>query len=134
MRPEFNGVSLEATLAPSEDMEKVLGAMKNVLGDALYALTRNPGLLRMETSDQRSLDRLHDQLRDRHVRAAARKRLIAGRSGDTTSLMISKQAAAAGVVALCDSAEESPLGPLRLTVESRRLDEVIQWLTDYDVV
>lgn len=135
MPPEFSRVSLEATLAPSEDPEKVLDAMRNILGEVHFALRRDARHVLMETSDKGSLNRLRDQLRDRHVRAAARRRLLAGRSGEaTTTVMVNRQAATAGVVVLCDNAEESPLGPLLLTVESRNLDEVIQWLAAYETV
>lgn len=133
MRPEFSIASLEARLAPSEDPEKVLGAIVNVLGDVPHSLEKGTRLVRIATHDQRSLDRLHDQLRDRHVRAAARRRLIAGRSCDRTTVMINRQAAAAGVVVVCDSEEESALGPLCLTIESRNLGKIIEWLTDYEI-
>jgi len=124
---------LEARLAPSEDPEKVLSAIMNVLGKVSHSIEKGNRLIRVETPDPSSLDRLHDQLRDRNVRAAARRRLIAGRSSDRTSLMINRQAATAGIVVLCDSAEESALGPLCLTIESRNLDKVIEWLTDYEI-
>lgn len=131
MRPEFSSVSLEAGLAPSEDSEKVLGAIENILGEVSQSAQKGTHTIRVGTSDPRSLDRLHDQLRDRRVRAVARRRFDAGRSGSKTTVMINRQAATAGVVVLCDNAEESPLGPIYLTIESKRLDEVIEWLTDY---
>jgi predicted RNA binding protein with dsRBD fold (UPF0201 family) len=49
----------------------------------------------------------------------------------STSLMLNKQAAAAGVIALCGSTEESPLGPIYLTAESEQIATVIDWLTAY---
>lgn len=125
-------MSLEAKLSPSEDPQKVLEAMKSILGDVPHTVMEEGSLIRVESSAPESLDKLHDQLRDRHVRGAARRRFLTGRSGRRTTVMVNRQAAAAGVVALCDSEEESPLGPVFLTIQSRNLDELIQWLTDYE--
>jgi uncharacterized protein len=132
LRPEFPArVALEATVAPSEDPSKVLGAMKNVLGEVDHAVRESPSKIRIDSSASGNLDRVHDQLRDRHVRGAAKRRLYAGRSGNSTTVMINRQAATAGVVALCDNEGESPLGPIYLTIESKKLEEWIQWLSDY---
>jgi predicted RNA binding protein with dsRBD fold (UPF0201 family) len=51
--------------------------------------------------------------------------------GDSTSLMLNRQAATVGTIALCGSPEESPLGPIYVTVESITLGAVIDWLTAY---
>ncbi len=124
-------VELRATVSPSEDPSKVLAAMRNVFGECDYAVEQGPDSIRLRSTSSRCLQKLHDQLRDRRVRGAARKRFLLGRSGDSTTVMMNRQAAAAGVVALCDSEEESPLGPLNLTIASDDLDAVIQWLTDF---
>lgn len=131
--PEFHlRVTLEGLVALSEDPSRVKAAMANVLGDSLYQIEEGARTLRITSDDPRSIKRLHDQLRDRHVRAAARKLLYAGRDGNTASVMLNRQAAYAGVLVLCGSEEESPLGPLYLTVVSDELDSVIQWLTAYE--
>jgi len=105
--------------------------MMNILGEADHVVEETQGFIRVESSAGSSLDRLHDQLRDRQVRGAARKRLLAGRTGKSTTVMVNRQAATAGVIALCDTEAESPLGPVYLFVESERLDDIIRWLTDY---
>ncbi len=124
-------VKVEGRVSPSEDPLKVAGAMLNLLGEVKHSVEVGEGSVEVTSSDPAGLDKLHDQLRDRRVRGAARKRFLLGRSGDSTTVMMNRQAAAAGVVALCDSEEESPLGPLNLTIASDDLDAVIQWLTDF---
>ena len=52
-------------------------------------------------------------------------------SGRTTSVMLNRQAAAAGVVALCGTPEESPLGPIYLTIESEDVAKIVDWLAAY---
>jgi uncharacterized protein len=132
LRPEVRvRVTLDATVAPSEDPAKVAGALRNVVGGITVEGTTEPGSARLTTRDIRALTYIRDQLRDRHVRSAARRQLLLNSNGRETSMMLNRQAAAAGVVALCSSPEESPLGPIYFTIESENLDEVIDWLTAY---
>jgi predicted RNA binding protein with dsRBD fold (UPF0201 family) len=86
----------------------------------------------MTSDDSASVMRLREQLRDRHVRAAARRLFISRREGNKVTMMFNRQAAHAGVLALCGSEAESPLGPIYLSIESESLDEVIEWLTAYE--
>ena len=131
-QPEFRAkLFLEAKISPSEDPSKVIQAMKNLVGEVQYDAAVGPGSAGLETDDPRALIRIRDQLRDRHVRSAARKQMIVNRSESRTSLMFNRQAASAGVVALCGSPEESPLGPICVTIESEKVDAVADWLTAY---
>ena len=131
--PEFHlRVSVEGAVSPSEDLAKVRMAVANVLGECRHEVEELPQMVRMTSEDSASITRLHDQLRDRHVRAAARRLLMAGREGNVATVMLNRQAAYAGVLALCGSQEESPLGPIHLTIRSEELDEVIEWLTAYE--
>jgi uncharacterized protein len=130
--PELKAkLALEATVSPSEDPVKVLQAMKNVVGEARCDIATDSHSAKIVTDDPRALVRIRDQLRDRHVRSAARRQMLLKNSGRSTSLMLNRQAAAAGVVALCGGPEESPLGPIYLTLESGEIDALIEWLTAY---
>jgi predicted RNA binding protein with dsRBD fold (UPF0201 family) len=124
-------LALEATVSPSEDPEKVLQAMKNIVGEAQCDIATDSHSARLVTEDPRALAHIRDQLRDRHVRSAARRQMLLKSSGRSTSLMLNRQAAAAGVVALCGSPDESPLGPVYLAIESERIEAVIDSLTAY---
>jgi predicted RNA binding protein with dsRBD fold (UPF0201 family) len=131
-QPEFRSrLELNATISPSEDPAKVVQALKNILGEANCEVSLTPTAVKLLTDDSKALVHIRDQLRDRHVRTAARKQMLLNSAGRSASLMLSRQAASAGVVALCGSAEESPLGPIYLTVRSDKLDATIDWLTAY---
>jgi predicted RNA binding protein with dsRBD fold (UPF0201 family) len=105
--------------------------MREVLGDCDYAVDVGEYSIRLSSNSTRCLQKLHDQLRDRHVRDAARRLMLRLLEGSTLSLMLNRQAAAAGVLALCTTATESPLGPLRLEIESDAPQKLIDWLTAY---
>ena len=131
-QPELEAkLVLEATVSPSEDPEKVFRAMESVLGDARCERSTRPGSEKLTTEDPRALVQIRDQLRDRHVRSAAKKQMLLKSTVGSASLMLNRQAASAGVIALCGSPDESPLGPIYLTVHSEKIGAAIDWLTAY---
>jgi predicted RNA binding protein with dsRBD fold (UPF0201 family) len=47
---------------------------------------------------------------------------------DSTWFYLNKQAAFANVIALCDEADESSLGPITVVLHSKNIEDVIDWL------
>jgi uncharacterized protein len=122
-------IVIEAAVSPSEDPGKVMAAVVNVVGDAPYEIRNRGNRIQLSSNSPKSLARFRDQLRDRGVRSAARRFAIRNRSNDEVTFMLNRQAAYVGVIVLCGTEAESPLGPIYLTVESRKLDSVVDWLT-----
>jgi predicted RNA binding protein with dsRBD fold (UPF0201 family) len=127
--PPASKVELRATVSASEDPEKVLAAMRQVLGDCDYSVDEGATSILLRSDSSRCLQKLHDQLRDRHVRDAARRLMLASLEGKLLPLKLNRQAAAAGVLALCSNAVESPLGPLNLEIVTDAPERMIDWLT-----
>lgn len=125
-------VTMEATVAPSEDPKKVLDAMKNILVENAVLIDHDSGMVKLISDKASSLSAIRNQLRDRHIRGAARKLFLSELKGDSTSLMLNRQAATAGVAALCSVADESPLGPIYMIIRSNQITTVVDWLTAYD--
>lgn len=127
--PDFEArLVLEATVSPTEDPLKVAAAIGNIAGIDAGAVSLGKGSARLVTTEVRALEHVRDQLRDRRIRSAARRQMLLNSSGLSTSLMLNRQAAAAGVVAICSTESESPLGPVYLTLSSQKLDDAIDWL------
>ncbi len=127
--PPSAEIILTASVAPSEDQEKVIAAARNILGECPVELERRPTEIRLHSNDVRCLRKIHDQLRDRRVRDAARRFLLRSRDGDSLSLLLNRQAASVGIVALCANPEDSQLGPLVLQMSSTEADALLDWLT-----
>ena len=47
---------------------------------------------------------------------------------DFTWFYLNKQAAFANAITLCDEADESPLGPIKVVLHSKNIEDVIDWL------
>ena len=131
MEASFVAVTLTATISPSEDPSKVLSAARNVLGDCDYQVEEGRSGIILRSRGRACLQRIHDQFRDRHVRAAANRLMLRSQEGHKVTVFLNRQAAAAGIVVLCTTPDESPLGPLVLEIESSRPEALIEWLTAY---
>jgi len=129
-------ITAEAQVKHTESKEKV--------AQAISKLFPRGGELRFEddrvvfiSSSLSSLQHLKDQFRDRRVRSAARRLLLSNQEENAlqTTLLLNKQAATAGIGALCDDPRESTLGPIVLRIRSEQLLAVIDWMTQgYDKV
>ncbi len=124
-------ITLRASISPSEDQAKVLLAARNVLGECAYQVEKAEKSITIRSSEKGCLQRLHDQLRDRHVRTAANRLLLRMSDDRSVTILLNRQAAAVGIAALCTSDEESPLGPLVLEILCDRPEDLIDWMTAY---
>lgn len=122
---------LRAEVSPSEDRAKVLLAARNVLGECSYDVEERDDSVVLRSSQLGCLQRMHDQLRDRHVRDAARRLLLKSIEGHQMRILLNRQAAFVGVIAAVSAAEESPLGPLVLELTYEKPEELLDWLTLY---
>ncbi|TMQ00370.1 MAG: hypothetical protein E6K99_02630 [Thaumarchaeota archaeon] len=80
-----------------------------------------------------SLSRSEDPEKVLKVRSAARRLFLTRSEGGSVSIMLNRQAATEGIVALCNREDESPLGPIYLKLESDHLGTLMDWLTAYEV-
>lgn len=124
-------IVVRAELSPSEDPEKVLTAARNILGDCHYELGRSAGVVVLRSSQAGCLQKIHDQLRDRHVRNAARRLLLKSIEGTHLRILFNRQAAFAGVIAVVSGGEESALGPISLELDVNEPLKLLDWLAPY---
>jgi predicted RNA binding protein with dsRBD fold (UPF0201 family) len=54
--------------------------------------------------------------------------LIDNRAGSGTWFLLNKQAATARIAAVIEDEQESPLGPIRVTINCEELDALSDWL------
>jgi predicted RNA binding protein with dsRBD fold (UPF0201 family) len=123
-------IIVKCELRPSEDEEKVMKAILNFFEYESIRKERS-GLYEIiiaESSNFKSLIKLHKKLREERILDAARKYLIRGVKGNSIIFMIHKQAAAVGRLTFVDSERESPLGPITFVIEYEKPMEVIDWL------
>jgi len=111
-------------------LEKVKGAILNMFpaltltvesrGERVYVVGKGKGI--------EVLDEFRGLISRERIIASARRVLRASVMGGRIIVCLNKQVAAVGNISFCEPEGESPLGPITVTVESDRLDKVIDQL------
>jgi uncharacterized protein len=120
-------IKVEATVNPSEDPQKVIAAIENVV-DKCFPEFRYGSRAVGRARGTKPLSLIYEQVRSRSAMGVLRRILLDNRSGDTTWFYLNKQAAAAGIAAVIEDEQESPLGPIRVTIDCEELDSIVNWL------
>ena len=110
----------------SEDPDKVQQAVSNILVDMNFKY--EDGSIKGISNNVECLSKIYDTIRSHSVTRTYRRQMRYHHHGDTTWFYLNKQAAFVNVIALCDEAEESPLGPIKVILHSRNLERIIDWL------
>jgi predicted RNA binding protein with dsRBD fold (UPF0201 family) len=120
-------LKVEATVNPSERTQKVIDAIITLFARCSPELSHRSKVVgRAVGSD--SLARLYEQVRSRAAMSVLRRKLLENRAGDSTWFFLNKQAATSGIAAVIEDEQESPLGPIRVTISCEELDALIDWL------
>lgn len=120
-------LKVEAIVNPSEDIQKVIDAIANLFTRCSPEVSfRSRVVGRAVGSD--SLAILYEQVRSRSAMGVLRRMLLDNRVGDSTSFLLNKQAATSGIAAVIEEEQESPLGPIRVTISCEELDALVDWL------
>ena len=121
-------ITVEAKLYPSEDPVKVKEAIKNLVKDDEICFNKEIETVEFTSEDSHMLNHIYEQLRSRRTLAAARRFLRKHTQGECTWLYFNKQAAYADVLSICETAEESPMGPIIIKICCEDVAEFIKWL------
>jgi predicted RNA binding protein with dsRBD fold (UPF0201 family) len=112
---------------PSEDPQKIQQLISNVLEDMEFNMTE--GSIKASSKQIESLSKIHESIQNHSSRRVYWRFLNNNLDGNETWFYLNKQAAFANSVALCEHANESPLGPLKIIIRSKNIERVIEWLT-----
>ena len=118
-------VSAFCMINASEDINKVRTAISNTLTDMDEKITGDT--LVANSNNYESLTKIYETMRSRRSKSAYRRHLMRNMTKDSTWFYLNKQAAFANVIALCDEANESPLGPIKVVLHSKNIEDVIDW-------
>ena len=119
-------ISVYCTVNESEDVNKVRTSISNVLTDMDEKITDDA--LVANSTNYESLTKIYETMRSRRTKSAYRRHLMRNMTEDSTWFYLNKQAAFADVIALCDEEDQSPLGPIKVVLHSKNIEDVIDWL------
>ena len=125
-------VFVEAEIFPTESEDSVKAAVNNILDDA--TITIKPSVkgstLIAVAKGQDSLFKLRNLMRNDRIRDASRRLLLKAIRGTMISFCLNKQVAFAGHVSFSEERAESPLGPIRVNIETENPQYLIEWLAE----
>jgi uncharacterized protein len=123
-------LAIEAIARPTEDLEKVLFAIRNIVPESHpeVGTVDSVSIVRSDSQSVAELSRLHSLLRRERILDAARRSLFAGLSQRGLEFSLNKQAAFTGRISFCGSEDESPLGTIRFSIQCSDSAGLVDWL------
>ena len=119
-------IEMSCTLNPSEDPAKVEKAIANIFP---YSIIKYENFTMFAQSKElRSFEKIYETIHTNQSQKIYSRNLENNLENDTTWFFLNKQAAFVERVAICDEPEESPLGPIKVTLTSSNIDGIIDWI------
>jgi predicted RNA binding protein with dsRBD fold (UPF0201 family) len=115
-----------AAVNPSEDPEKVQLAVSQVLPDVVYQYKE--GSIKATSNDIKCLQKIQESIQKHRSNRVYRRQMRFNTKGDTTWFYLNKQAAFVDVIAICEEAEESAMGPIKIILHSKNIEKIVDWL------
>jgi predicted RNA binding protein with dsRBD fold (UPF0201 family) len=109
----------------TEDTQKVVFAVKNLLPDSELTIRKNNLYTKMNNFD--GLRKIKDKIRSKKTLAVLQRILYNNYNMQNTWFLLNKQAAFSDVVVLVENENESPLGPIKITVNGCELERINEW-------
>ncbi len=119
-------IEILSSINLSEDPKKIETAILNIFPDAKIK-TDNFSII-SNSKDLHLLEKIYDIIHSNQSQKIYQRQLEKNLENDSTWFYLNKQAAFIGTVALCEEAEESPLGPIKVILTSSNIDRIIDWL------
>ena len=123
-------IEIFCSVNPSEDPTKIKKAISNIFTH-LIINTENFSIS-AQSSDLKSLEKIYETIHTKQSQKIYKRNLEKNLENNTTWFYLNKQAAFVEKIAICEEANESPLGPIKVILTSSDIDEIIDWIVSSD--
>ena len=123
-------IDMFSSINLSEEPNKIKTALTNIFPNSIVK-TENFSV-HATSDDLNSLEKIHEIIHSKQSQKTYRRNLEKNLENDSTWFYLNKQAAFVGKIAICEEAEESPLGPIKVILISPNIDKVIDWMISND--
>jgi len=124
-------IEMLCSVNPSEDPEKIQKTISNIFP---YSTIKTENFsLSSQSNDLKSLEKIYETIHTKQSQKIYRRNLEKNLENDTTWFYLNKQAAFVEKIVICEKADESPLGPIKVILTSSYIDRIIDWIVSrYD--
>lgn len=110
----------------SEDPNKIKIAISNIFP---YSTIKTESYsISAISKELQSFEKIYQAIHNNRFQKVFSRYLEKNLENDTTWFYLNKQAAFVEKIVICEEAEESPLGPIKTTITSSNIDEIINWM------
>ena len=119
-------IEIFSSVNPSEDPQKIKTAILNILPESDFFIENFS--IRTKTNNFQSLEKIYESIHSAKSQRVLQRQLEKHLEKDSTWFYLNKQAAYVEKIVLCEEADESPLGPLKVVLTSTNIDRIIDTL------
>ena len=111
---------------PSENPEKIKKAISNIFPYSTVKTETSSVIA--QSKELKSFEKIFETIQSKQSQKIYRRYLEKNLENSTTWFYLNKQAAFVEKIAICEEAEESPLGPIKVVLTSSNIDGIIDWI------
>jgi len=119
-------IEMFCTVNPSESIEKVEQTISSIFPYSV--IKNNEFTINAISKELRSFEKIYHFVHNNKLQKNFLRSLEDNLENDTTWFYLNKQAAFVEQIAICEEFDESPLGPIKVTLTSSNIDRIIDWI------
>ena len=119
-------IEIDTPLYPSEDPTKVASTIQRIFAD--INIISSDYTITAKSTDIAILKTVFEAIHAKRSQRVYMRNLKKNLQGNTTWFYLNKQAAFVGKIVICVESDESPLGPIKVSINSPNIDSIIEWL------
>ncbi len=119
-------IELFCTINPSESKEKLETTISNIF--PYSKITSNDLSINAVSKELRSFEKIYQFIQNNKLQKNFLRSLEDNLKNDSTWFYLNKQAAFVEQIAIYEEFDESPLGPIKVSLTSSNIDRIIDWI------
>ena len=125
-------IEIFSSVNPSEAPKKVENTILNIFPTC--EVTLEPFSIKGMAESVEALENIKESIHKMQLERVLKRTLEKNLSSDSTWFYLNKQAAFAEKTVICEESDESPLGPIKVIITSKKIERIIEWLVFNDEI
>ena len=119
-------IEMFCSVNPSEDPTKIIKSILNIFPNS--EIKNENFLISSHSKDLHSFGKIYETIHSKKSQKTYTQNLENNLENNSTWFYLNKQAAYVEQIVICEKAEESPLGPIKVILTSSNIEGIIDWI------